>query len=125
MNFLSYPHRRVFNEALRTRKNADSVHLAVIFLLTSNRPLWNRVKFLVREEDIRFDDFPMAGCTAEEYTLYLCAKDIYYDLREVTVSELADPGVISKALFGIIVSAMEIARCGTDLAKLRKGVNKM
>lgn len=112
MNFKSYVHRRIFNAAFRTRKNTDKEYLAVLFLLTSNRTMWNRIKNYVQCKSICFDEFPMSGCSEEEYTLFLCATDIYFDSRNVTVSELADSALISKEVFNVIVGALEIARYG-------------
>ena len=123
MNFKSFVHRRTFNEAIRSRKNINKEYLAILFLLTSHRAMWNRVKFFVQKEIIRFDDFSMSGCTEEEYTLFLCAKDIYLDARNITVSELADSNLIPKELFRIILTALEIARYGMDTSKLIKGVD--
>lgn len=124
MNFKNYVHRRIFNEAVRTRKNTDKEYLAVLFLLTSQRTMWNRIKFFVQKDSIRFDDFPVAGCSSEEYTLLLCAKDIFFDTRNVSLSDLADSTHISKETFGLIVSALEIARYGMGITKSMKGTEK-
>lgn len=124
MNFKSYVHRKIFNEAVRTRKNIDKEYVAVLFLLTSNRTMWNRIKHYVQCKSICFDNFPMSGCSEEEYTLLLCAKDIYFDARNITISELADPNLISKELFGVIVSALEIARQGIDTIQPKEVICK-
>lgn len=121
MKFLSNRHRSVFIQEARTRGNMDCGYLAVLYLLTANGGFWKRINPHVHNDIIYFEDFPMAGCTKEEYTLFQCAKDIYYDLGNVTVSELTDAGLISPDMFAVIIDAIKIARRGLSLARLKKG----
>ena len=121
MKFLSNRHRWVFIKEAQERGNTDRGYVAVLFLLTADGVFWNRIKSHVQNEIIHFEDFPMVGCTKEEYTLFQCAKDIYYDLGNVSVSELSDASLISPAIFALIIDAMRIARRGVNLAKLKKG----
>ena len=124
MNYKNLIHRRIFREAMRTRKNTDRKYLAILFMLTSHRAMWNRVKYYVRDDGIRFDDVSMAGCTGEEYTLFRCAQDLYNDSANITVSELADTEVISNEAFEVIAGALRIARYGlpTNEKGTKKGV---
>lgn len=112
MFYKSHLHRRIFKQAIRERKAEDRVVQAVLYLLTANRTFWNRIKFHVTMEAIRFENFPMKHCTPEEYTLFCCAKDLYSGTRHITVTDLADPTVVSAEQFRLICNAMTIARYG-------------
>lgn len=117
MIYKSHIHRRIFKQAVRERNTTDRIFQAVLLLLTANRALWNRVKFHVTKDVIRFENFPMNNCTEEEYTLFCCAKDLYTGTRHISVSDLADANVVSAELFRIICSAMTIARYGINGAE--------
>lgn len=115
MNFKSYVHRRIFNKAVHERKTTSKKYLAAIFLLTSNPAMWNRIKYFIKKDIIQFDAFTMSGCTEDEYTIFLCAKDIYLDSGNITISELTDPTLIKQPLFILILSALEISRHGITM----------
>ena len=112
MFYKSHLHRRIFKQAIRERKTEDRVNQAVLYLLTANRTLWNRIKIHVTMDAIRFENFPMKHCTPEEYTLFCCAKDLYAGTRHITVTDLADPTVVTAEQFRLICTAMTIARYG-------------
>lgn len=112
MFYKTHLHRRIFKQAIRERKTEDRVNQAVLYLLTANHIFWNRIKIHVTMEAIRFENFPMKHCTPEEYTLFCCAKDLYAGTRHITVTDLADPTVVSAEQFRLICTAMTIARYG-------------
>lgn len=121
MKFASKIHRRLFNEAIRNRGNADPRVLAAIYLLTAQRRLWSKVKPHVLKNDIRFADMNQTGYTPAEYTLINCAKDICLRTRYMTVSELSDVRLISPRMYDAISTAVKIARTGVYSGKRRKG----
>ena len=112
MYFKSLLHRRIFMQSIKERKITRRSSIAALYLLTSNTRFWNRIKHHVRTKSICFDNFHMTGCSAEEYTLFCCAKDLYTGTRHITVTDLSDPEVISTNMFRLICNAMTIARYG-------------
>ena len=112
MIYKSHVHRRVFKQAVRERNATDNIFLAALFLLTANHTFWNRIKIHVTTDVIRFENFPMNKCTAEEYTIFRCAQDLLTGSRHITVADLADITVVSGETFRVICNAMTIARYG-------------
>lgn len=117
MIYKSHIHRRVFKQAVRERKANDRIFLAVLFILTANHTFWNRIKLHVTMDSIHFENFPVNNYTAEEYTIFRCAQDLYTGTRHITVADLADVEIVSKELFRVICNAMTIARYGLPTAE--------
>ena len=112
MIYKTHVHRRIFKLALRER-NVNSAYIqAAIFLLTSNRSLWNRVKLCVTAESVLFDEFPKINYTPEEQIIIDCSKDVIFRTRNVSITDLVNTTSISFELFCVICNAIAISRQG-------------
>ena len=80
--YKTHVHRRIFKLALRERNVSSACIQAAIFLLTSSRSLWNRVKLFVTAESVLFDEFPKINYTPEGKIIISCAKDVLFQTTE-------------------------------------------
>ena len=114
MTFTSLGHKLRFQSALMINSMQNRIGQSALYLLTADRELWDRVKRHITAEGIHFGSMNINGCSADEYTLFCAAKDLYHCTRHITVSDMSDPTVISGKLFRLICNAMTIARYGVQ-----------
>ena len=118
-------HRRYFLRLLEGHRGKimkrNNRYLAAVFLLSSDRKLWKRVKHEVTDQGILFESIFIKGFTEDQYTLFFMAKDIYTGERFVQDEELADPEIVSDELYSLIVNAFLLAAGGIELLNFMEG----
>ena len=117
MTFTSLGHQLRFQTAMINASMQNRIGQAALYLLTADRDLWKRVSHHITSEGIHFGSMNINGCSTDEYALFCAAKDLYHCTRHITVSDMADPTVISSMLFRLICNAMTIARYGFKALK--------
>lgn len=65
----------------------------------------------------------LKGSTANGYTLYCTAKDLYLGTKNLTIGDLADTTIIEPKIFGVICNAMAIRRYGLGAVKFKERTN--
>ena len=93
-------------------------YYAALFLLTSNRELFERTADCVTRSRIDFRYAYLRGISPDNYALFKIAKSLYLDSAEVGVDELADPELVSLEPFRLVINAMLIKRCGLSALTL-------
>lgn len=123
--YMNDDHRRYFLRLLEGHRGKimkrNSRYLAAVFLLSSDRKLWKRVKHEVTDQGILFESIFIKGFTEDQYTLFFMAKDIYTGERFVQDEELADPEIVSDELYSLIVNAFLLAAGGIELLNFMEG----
>lgn len=73
----------------------------------------------------------LGSISADAYTLYVVAKDLYCGTKHITIRDLADKEIVSSQLFGMVCEAMTPAslragsmRCGNQSERLRMNFNR-
>ena len=112
MEYRNEKHRVVFSEAIQRLNQKDKTLMAALYLLTAEHRLWTRIRRFVERDEIQFDSFKPKDSTESGYTLLCAAKDLYLGTKHLTVSDLADPELISPNTFTLICNAMAIKRLG-------------
>lgn len=69
---------------------------------------------------ICFQDIRLHGIGEDGYALFHAAKDLYCSTTHISLSELADPEVISDEVFRLIVDALLIRRYGAAINNMFK-----
>ena len=120
MVFKNQIHQALFERAMQDLRNRNHAFVAAVYLLTSQPWIWHRMQSRVTDDNIRFEDVRLTGCSEINYTLFCCAKDIYVGTKHIGVRDLADPLVIPPEIFGVICNALAIARYGLLALKMQE-----
>lgn len=77
MYFKNEKHRTTFTEAVAKLDKKDYALMAAVYLLTADCRLWSCTGRYVQRNEILFENIRLKGSTANGYTLYCTAKDLY------------------------------------------------
>ena len=100
------------------RRNTPAYY-AALFLLTSNRELFERCADCFTRSRIDFRFATLRGISTDNYVLFKTAKSLYLDSAEVGVDELADPELVGIEPFRLVINAMLIRRYGLSATGLQ------
>ena len=89
MYFKNEKHRTAFTEAVAKLDKKDYALMAAVYLLTADCRLWSCTGRYVQRNEILFENIRLKGSTANGYTLYCTAKDLYLGTKNLTVADLA------------------------------------
>ncbi len=95
---------------------------AALYLLTSNDALYRRTANCFYHGGIDFSYAVLRGISPHNYALFCAAKGLR-NAGGVTESELADPEVIDKEAFRLIMNALLIAKYGTAAFHLKGDIS--
>lgn len=112
MQFKNDKHRETFTEAVKRLNKKDKSLMAAIYLLTADGRLWGQAKRYIDHGGVHLDLIRLRDCTETAYTLLCCAKDLTLGTKYIAISDLADTGIISPKIFGVICNAIAIRRYG-------------
>lgn len=110
--FLNDCHWRRFEAAYKENLTNFAGQTAAVFLLTVDPFLWSKSRLSVSAEGIAFSDIHIHAVDLDGYVLFHTAKDLYAGTKHITLSELADPELVSDEAFKLIVTAFLIRRYG-------------
>lgn len=116
--FKDEAHRQLFQQLVAA--TMSPAYGAALYLLTAEPSLWCAAQSGIRHDGIRFQDIRLHGINEDGYALFHAAKDIYCDTKHISLSELADPEVISDGVFRLIMDALLIRRYGTTIINIFK-----
>lgn len=111
MIFKNRIHEKIFLSKRKEFSNNNRT-LAAVFILTSDKDLWERMKRNCENGQIVFDGIPLSDFSPEQYALFMAAKDLYIDETHLSITDLADKAVLDNNAFALIMNAICIARCG-------------
>ena len=102
------------------RKRDTPKYYAAMYLLTSNRDIFERTQNCFHRTGIDFQRARLRGISPHNYTLLMAAKDLFCGDKGITQEDMADPEVIDSKAFRLIVNAILIARFGLAALSLRE-----
>lgn len=91
--------------------------LSAIFLLSSDKFLWNRAKKHITSNWIDFRRINIKGIGLESYAIWGAAKELCCGEFKISLFDLADREIISESVLPLIVNAMMIRRYGAGFIK--------
>jgi len=102
------------------RKRDTPKYYAAMYLLTSNRDIFERTQNCFHRTGIDFQKARLRGISPHNYSLLIAAKDLFCGDKGITQEDMADPDVIDSKAFRLIVNAILIARFGLAAFSLRE-----
>ncbi len=117
--FLSVGHRLRFLKALHMnvlpKNKAEHRQIALLFLLTAQDSLWDKVKSKENFPCLLGTLKPVECATAEEYALFQIAKHMAQGKKYPDLGELARESLISMPIFAVIVNGLLLEQHGSKL----------
>ena len=111
MYYISTSHKQRFERTFKERYHQCSLkYLAAVYLLYADLDLRLATSNAVYERAIKFSAVKYSALTAEQYTLFRAAQDIYTGSNYITLQDLVDSGVIRPQIYRAILQALQIAR---------------
>ena len=118
--FLDKAHRERFMSALggtgKELMMRNGRFLAAVFLLSSDKLLWEKTRHQVTELGIMFDDGATKEADEARRVLYLSAKEIYVGANCISLEEVSDAKV-SNEILTTIISAYLLRVAGANLTR--------
>lgn len=122
--FLNNSHKKSFYNSLREQEmdlmDRSPKHLAILFLLTSDKTLWKLSKDAASLRGFDFNKIRLRKISTEAYALYQTAKTISTGKEYIKVGEIADEDLIDDTTFKAIINASLIVRYGLDVFSITK-----
>ena len=111
MFFRGKIHRTIFEKEIHCLPHEASDRMkAALYLLTADHSIWSASKKAIENNHICFEKVRLSNATADGYVLYRTARDLYLKESQITVSDLADRGIVSDWVLQLIQSAINIRR---------------
>lgn len=114
MYYMNDGHQYRFDHAVRNNQTVcTGKYLAALYLLCGDFELRLSTSNAVLKQAIKFSACKYSNFTAEQYTLFRAAQDIYTGSNYITLQDLVDSAVIRPQIYKAILEALQIARRGT------------
>ena len=121
MFFQNKKHKNNFYQSLNVLetydKNIPSSIIAAVYLLSSDKELWNRAMNHVNSIHIHFKRINLKGFGTDGYILCKAAEDLIHKSKYITLQDLADSNIINDCILQLILSAIMIRRHGKHALK--------
>lgn len=119
LRYKSNYHKESFKMHLdNIRGTHSNKYLAALFLITSNKGLWRKIKKHITEKDILLKKIDIQSLTAFEYKLLMAASDVLYGYSHFSISDITDPYFSSGSTLEVVLQALRICRYGYDIVDL-------
>lgn len=112
MLFSNDRHRQAFEAQRQRLRRPDKEALAVLYLLTADKNLWQKTKPFLSGGTLDWKRVRLGEISADAYALWKAAKELQTGEKQISLCELADSGIVSDNAFRLIVQAVTIARFG-------------
>ena len=110
-------HKRTFEKEQSMRpESAPRKFLAALYLLTADGNLWNQVRDQVTIRKICVDEMRPKNLSGTGYVFFSAAKDILTGSRNIQLTEIADPALLSMQSYMILCTALAIRAFGLEKA---------
>jgi hypothetical protein len=124
MYYIGKAHRHRFEQAVKKNPHkCAKEYLAVLYLLSADYDLWLDTMDIRDEKSIKFALHKQPELTAEQYTLYKAAQDIYTGSAYINLQDLGDRYAIQEQIANAILEALRIARKGYSHIGIEKQFN--
>lgn len=112
MLFYDPLHRITFYNQYLKLNHQNAGLISAVYLLTADNELWKYVWKYVDRDSIFFGKIKLKDLSPEAYILLCAAKDLYLGTEHISLSELADPVIVEKTTFCLVLNALGIRRFG-------------
>lgn len=112
MLFYDPLHRIAFYNQYLKLNHQNAGLIFAVYLLTADNELWKYVWKCVDRDSISFVKIKPKGLSPDAYILLCAAKDLYLGTEHISLSELADPVIVKKTTFCLVLNALGIRRFG-------------
>lgn len=111
LGFLNMTHRKRFSKIWSSFQRKSPRFIAAVFLLTSTEEIWSRAEACITKDGtLDISNFRIKGISTTAYTLYMAARDLYFETDMVSVYALTDHAAVPDAIVGLINTAVMIRR---------------
>lgn len=121
--FISQTHRTRFGSVCRLQEisveNRSPIHLAILFLLSSDDKLWSAAKDYIYIDSFDFKKMNLSGINTDGYAIYQMAKTIYTAKEYIRLDEIADKFLIGDQAFKAIIHSILIAKYGAPVLQVK------
>jgi len=97
---------------LRKGKTHSRRFLAAVYLLTSQKELWDRARYAVSNEKIEFNEISRSNIRLPALLILLAARDLYEGRKHIHLTDIGDQYLITDWEFMLIIEAAMISREG-------------
>jgi hypothetical protein len=105
-------HRIAFYNQYLKLNHQNAGLISAVYLLTADNELWKYSWKYIDWDSISFVKIKPKGLSPEAYILLCAAKDLYLGTEHISLSELADPVIVEKTTFCLVLNALGIRRFG-------------
>ena len=110
-------HQHTFEkEAAMRPESISRPLLAALYLLTTDRNLWNQVRNHISLRRVYLDEMRPKNLTGTGYVYFAAAKDILSGSHTIQLMEIADPALLSMKSYMILCTALAIRAYGVEKA---------
>lgn len=118
VSYRNEKHKAVFEEITAKMDKQNFALLSALYLLTADHRLWKIMKQHTQKNVVDFAGVSLKGIHENGYTLYCVAKDLYLGTKHLSVSDIADTGLIRPQMFMLVCNAMAVRRFGMKAIRL-------
>ena len=112
MLFYDPLHRITFYNQYLKLNHQNAGLISAVYLLTADNELWKYAWKFVDRDSVSFGKIRPKDLSPEAYILLCAAKDLYLGTEHISLSELADPVIVEKITFCLVLNALGIRRFG-------------
>ena len=116
MIFRNDKHGVLFEKEIRYHKGCSRKMTAALYLLTADSRLWHQAENHIGSNEIDINAVKPRRLDAMAYVCYALARDIITGSKNVALTDLADPSLLSPRYFLVIQTAMLIRGYGLSAA---------
>ena len=115
MRFKNEQHKGRFMKAIKRMDQKNPTQMAVAFLLTAEKKLWDSCRIYIISNEIPIYRIRVKRCSENGYVLFCAAKDIALGTKYVSMNDLVDRDIVSSENWQLIFTALEIKRFGVGM----------
>lgn len=117
MFFRGKKHEETFELELDYRPSYDNRYIAALYLLTADTKLWYQVRDQFGTRAVNVGEMRPKRLSGEAYVFYMLARDILLGTKTVSITELADRGLLSSKGFQVLTVSLMIRGYGLKRAE--------
>ncbi len=111
MYFLSTGHRDRFRQIWNKYQRRSPEFISAVFLLTGTEDLWLRsIDCITQDGTFDISKFQIRGISTSSYTLYMAARDLYFETDMLSIYALTDDSAVPDAIVDLIRIAIKIRK---------------
>ena len=124
MQFKNDRHEKLFREAIKGMNRKDNTQMAIAFLLTADKKLWDCCRIYIIGNEIPIHRIRIKRCGENAYVLFCTAKDIALGTNYVSMNDLVNKDIVCGEIWKLIFTALEIKRFGVGIVIPQRMDNK-